>query len=135
MQADRPAARWQERAGSSDMGGAAPDQAEEAVGVEDKVGLGGGAVADEGVHAPDLEVAGHQLQVAVDAPQLRLLQLHADVLRDQVNRHLILLPAGEQMSKHAQTETACSPNSTWEHHTACYDSFVLAVSFSCLAVM
>ena len=70
-----------------------PHQAEEAVGVEDEVGLGGGAVADEGVHAADLEVGGHELQVVVDAAQLRLLQLHADVLRDQVDRHLILLPA------------------------------------------
>ena len=50
-------------------------------------------VTYERVHAPDLKVAGHQLQVVVDALQVWLLQLHADVLCDQVNRHHILIPA------------------------------------------
>ena len=40
-----------------------------------------------------LEVAGQDLQVAVDAAQVGLLQLHADVLRDELNRHHVLLPA------------------------------------------
>jgi hypothetical protein len=73
-------------------------QAQEAVGVEDKVCLGGGAVADEGVHAADLEVAGDDLQVVVQALQLRLPQFHLYVLRDQVNRHLILHPGRHDIS-------------------------------------
>ncbi len=43
----------------------AAHQAQEAVGVENKVGLGGGAVTDEGVHAADLEIAGYDLQIVV----------------------------------------------------------------------
>ena len=68
-------------------------QAEEAVGIEYKVGLGGGPVTDEGVHAADLEVGGHDFKVVVDTPQLWLLQLHPDVLGDQVYGYLVLLPA------------------------------------------
>ena len=51
------------------------DQAQQAVGVEDEVGAGGGAVPDDGVHAPYLKVAGYDLQVVEDAPQVVLLQL------------------------------------------------------------
>jgi hypothetical protein len=51
------------------------DQAQQAVGVEDEVGGGGAAVADDGVHAADLKVAGDDLQVVEDAPQVVLLQL------------------------------------------------------------
>ena len=50
-------------------------QTQQAVGVKDKVGGGGGAVADYGVHAADLEVAGDDLQVVEDSPQVVLLQL------------------------------------------------------------
>ena len=71
------------------MHGRRAHQAQQAIGVKDKVVGGGLAVADDGVHAPDLEVGGDDLQVAVDAAQVRLLQLHADVLRDQLDRHLV----------------------------------------------
>ena len=50
-------------------------------------------ISHNGVHAPDLEVAGDDLEVGVDAPEVRLLQLHADVLSDEVNRHNVLVPA------------------------------------------
>lgn len=73
-------------------------QAQEAVCIEDEVGLGGGAVANKGVHAANLEVAGHDLQVVVQALQLWLPQLHLYVLRYQVNSHLILHPDGQLSS-------------------------------------
>ena len=37
--------------------------------------------------------AGAHLQVGVDAAEVRLLQLHANVLRDQVNGHHVVAPA------------------------------------------
>lgn len=49
-------------------------------------------VADNGVHSLDLEVAGNDLQVGVDALQLGLLQLGADVFNNQVDRHQIIAP-------------------------------------------
>ena len=48
-------------------------QAQEAVCIEDKVGGGGVSVADDGMHAPRLEVGGDDLQVVVDPPQVWLL--------------------------------------------------------------
>lgn len=51
------------------------DEPQQPVSVEHEVGRGRGAVADDGVHAADLEVAGDDLQVVEDAPQVVLLQL------------------------------------------------------------
>jgi len=42
------------------------------------------------VHPPDLVVAGQQLEVAEQPPQVVLAQLGADVLHDQVNGHPVL---------------------------------------------
>jgi hypothetical protein len=71
-------------------------QAQQAVCVEHKVSVVGGVVADDCVHAADLEVGGDDLQVWVDAAQVVLLQLHADVLRDQVNGNHVVAPAGSR---------------------------------------
>jgi hypothetical protein len=58
------------------------NQAQQTVGIENKVGGGGGAVTDDGVHSADLEVAGDDLQVVEDAPQVVLLQLqHGNQVR------------------------------------------------------
>ncbi len=69
-----------------------PHQAKQAVCVENEVCCFGFPVTDDGVHAPDLEVGGDDLQVVINAAQVRLLQLHADVLCDQINGHHILIP-------------------------------------------
>ena len=68
-------------------------QAQQPVCIEDKISLVGLDVPNDGVHAPGLVVAGHNLKVVVNAPQVWLLQLHTYMLGDQVNCNHILLPA------------------------------------------
>ena len=65
-------------------------EADEAVGVENKVVARSHLVPDDGVHPPDLKVAGQQLQIAEDAAQILLAQLDADVLHDEVDGHAVL---------------------------------------------
>ena len=86
-------------------------QPQQAICIKDKVVGGGLVVAYERVHAPDLEVAGHQLQVVIDAPQVWLLQLHADVFGDQVNGHHILI----SVSPTAQCEKKAGCHSVHVH--------------------
>jgi hypothetical protein len=70
-----------------------PHQPQQAVRIEDKVRLVRVAIADDGVHAPDLEVGRREVKVVVDAPQIVLLQLQADMLRDQVDGNdVFILP-------------------------------------------
>ena len=52
------------------------------------------------MHAADLEVGGDDLEVGVDAAQVVLLQLHADVLRDEVDRHHVVAPAAGPKAVH-----------------------------------
>lgn len=54
------------------------------------------------MHAPDLEVGGDDLQVGVEAPQLVLLQLCADVLGDEVDGHDVGVVALSQQAAHRQ---------------------------------
>mmetsp|Transcript_2300 Transcript_2300/g.4679 ORF Transcript_2300/g.4679 Transcript_2300/m.4679 type:complete len:368 (+) Transcript_2300:929-2032(+) len=65
-------------------------QADEAVGVEHKVRLGGVAVADGGVHAARLVVAREHVQVGVDAAQVVLPELGLDVLHNQIDGHHVV---------------------------------------------
>lgn len=78
-------------------------QAQKAVSIEDKVGRLCVPVANDGVHAPDLEVGRNDFQVGVYPPQIWLLQLHLDMLRYQVDRNHILIP-----SSHPQQSTTLS---------------------------
>lgn len=50
--------------------GVGTDQAEQSIGIEDKVCLVGVDVTDDGVHASDLVVAGNDFQVVVDPAQV-----------------------------------------------------------------
>lgn len=69
-------------------------QAQQPVSIEDEVGLLGMLVPDEGVHSSDLEIRGDDFQIVVDAAEVMLLQLHADVLCDEIDRDYVgLLPA------------------------------------------
>ena len=68
-------------------------QAEEPVCIENEISLVGLDIPDDGVHASGLVVAGHNLQIVIDAPQVWLLQLHAYMLCNQINCNDILLPA------------------------------------------
>ena len=68
-------------------------QSKESVGIEDKVGLVGVNIPDDGVHTSGLEIAGHNFQIVVDTTQIWLLQLHTYVLCYEVDRNYIFIPA------------------------------------------
>lgn len=73
-------------------------------------------VTDDGVHASDLKVAGNDLQVVVDAFEIWLLQLQANVLRDQVNGNVIVNPVvsvvTSQQRPRASRQAAAQPHTT-----------------------
>ena len=49
---------------------------------------------DDRVHSPGLEVGWDDLQIVKNSPQVMLLQLSSDVLRDEVDcNHVLIFPA------------------------------------------
>mmetsp|Transcript_2263 Transcript_2263/g.7122 ORF Transcript_2263/g.7122 Transcript_2263/m.7122 type:complete len:508 (-) Transcript_2263:229-1752(-) len=75
------------------------DQPEQAVGVKDKVlGVRAGIPHDR-VHPADLEIGGNHVEIWVNPQEIRLLQLAADVLRDQVDGHEVVpaLPGNDHV--------------------------------------
>ena len=71
-------------------------QPEQPVCNEDKIGFVGVLIPENGVHAPYLKVGGNDLQAVVHPAQVWLLQLHTDVLCDQVDCYDVLIPASMQ---------------------------------------
>mmetsp|Transcript_22941 Transcript_22941/g.63670 ORF Transcript_22941/g.63670 Transcript_22941/m.63670 type:complete len:246 (-) Transcript_22941:667-1404(-) len=68
------------------------NQSDQPVGIENKVVLVGVLVAYDGMHPADLVVGGNDFQVGEHPFELRLLQLRADVLCDEVDCHDVVPP-------------------------------------------